>query len=540
MPTRNPVARVADAARASATVPSSKRFIVMPGTGFDPNATLAARVDAAAGRSPRRLSEPPRPNAAANGHSVHAAYRRATKAVPATGLAVVDSSPVDGALLVRAPGHTAASLQEQLPGSVVAPEKFYVLERALGKPWLLRLPRPQVTARTGAAAPTRTAVSSRHAFRVHVRDDHGRDLPDVTLTALIGRQAITGTTNKTGRARLAIHERFRTITRLYADPLHSAWSVFVDNVPISGATYTLTAPSLALSAKDARNAIYGRASAGSGRGVKVAVVDGGVGPHADLPIAFGTNTTTEEDTSLFEDGPEGHGTHVAGVIAARTAGPRRGEAPAVTLHAFRVFSASSPYASNFAIQKAILEAATMGCHLVNLSLGGGGDDIALRSAIDAAWELGCVCLAAAGNDGEGQVDFPASHEKVLAVSAIGLTGTWPEGTYYGEEVSRVTGTPLAGATPFRARFSNHGQGIALASPGLAIVSTIPRDRWGVMSGTSMATPVATGVLARLIEREGLHRMAPHRQRSEAIVKLARTRAVDLGLPLHTQGHGLLR
>jgi minor extracellular protease Epr len=61
-----------------------------------------------------------------------------------------------------------------------------------------------------------------------------------------------------------------------------------------------------------------------------------------------------------------------------------------------------------------------------------------------------------------------------------------------------------------------------------------------MSGTSMATLVATGVLARLIAQAGLHTMPPTATRSKAIVALARAHAVKLGLPRATQGHGLLR
>jgi subtilisin family serine protease len=112
-------------------------------------------------------------------------------------------------------------------------------------------------------------------------------------------------------------------------------------------------------------------------------------------------------------------------------------------------------------------------------------------------------VAATGNDGRGQVDYPARYSEVVAVSAIGLENSWPAGTFFGWTLSPHRGQAIGGHASFLAGFSNRGTKVALTAPGGAVLSTIFGGRWGVMSGTSMATPIATGVIARrLAEQPG--------------------------------------
>ncbi|WP_181179349.1 S8 family serine peptidase [Methylibium rhizosphaerae] len=222
--------------------------------------------------------------------------------------------------------------------------------------------------------------------------------------------------------------------------------------------------------------VYGKPGAGDGRGVRVGVVDTGVGPHPALKVEGGRNTTTEA-VQRFRD-EDGHGSHVAGVIAASAAGWRRGEASAVKLRAYRIFEAGDPYASTFAIQAAIKQAALDGCDLINLSIGDSMADAAVHDAVRFAWERGSVCVAATGNDGRGQVDYQARYPEAVAVSAIGLENSWPAGTFFEWTLSPHRGQAIGGHVSFLAGFSNRGTKVALTAPGVAVLSTIFGGRWG--------------------------------------------------------------
>jgi subtilisin len=165
--------------------------------------------------------------------------------------------------------------------------------------------------------------------------------------------------------------------------------------------------------------------------------------YPSLEVKRGLNTTAAESGRRFRD-EDGHGSHVAGVIASAAASWRRGEASAVELHAYRIFESGDPYASSFAIAAAIKDAANQGCDLVNLSIGDSMADDGIRDAVEFAWARGCVCVAATGNDGRGQVDYPARYTEAVAVSAIGLIGSWPAGTYLDWTLGTSRGKALGG------------------------------------------------------------------------------------------------
>ena len=166
----------------------------------------------------------------------------------------------------------------------------------------------------------------------------------------------------------------------------------------------------------------------AGQGVRVALVDTGVArDHPDIVVAGGRNCVTGEDPADY--GPNGHehGTHVAGIVAGRGRAPsgRRGVAPGAELHSYRAFGQGQGEATSFAIAKALDAAVQDGCDVVNLSLGGGGADPVVRAAVEEAQESGLIVVAAAGNDGRAPVAFPADLPDVVAVSALGRTGTFP-------------------------------------------------------------------------------------------------------------------
>lgn len=271
----------------------------------------------------------------------------------------------------------------------------------------------------------------------------------------------------------------------------------------------------------------------------VGVIDTGVGPHELLNVAGGLNTVTGENPTDHLDNGDGHGTHVAGIIAARgaTSAEIRGVAPGVTLRSYRVFGKGADGASNFSIAKAIERAVADGCDLINMSLGGGDADEATHSAIVDARAAGVLVFVATGNDDRDPVSFPASDSLSLAVTALGRKGTFPTGTTQAAEVVSPFGSDKAN---FIAGFSNVGPEVDLTGPGLGIISTIHNNRIAIMDGTSMACPAATGAAARLLAgKQEVLNMPRDQARSDAMAKAILQSIKNLGFPAHLQGSGLI-
>lgn len=193
-----------------------------------------------------------------------------------------------------------------------------------------------------------------------------------------------------------------------------------------------------------------------GKGVTVAILDSGIDyNHPDLGGGFGPGhkVVAGHDFVNNDDDPmddNGHGTHVAGIVAARAAEPDgiTGVAPDATLTAYKVMDDSgSGYVSDII---AGLEAATDPANphradVVNMSLGGPGDGTdPLGLAATAAVRAGVVVVAAAGNDGPGAgtVGTPASAEGVIAVGASTSGVRVPSASYvHGRTRELVQGAP---------------------------------------------------------------------------------------------------
>ena len=500
-----------------------KRFVVIPKGGLSRPVLTASGARSRSRSLARfaRLAGFPAPPA------------RTTKDSAPVPVQVVNTSPPDGAVLVSAEGLSLEDIQARVPeGTKVFEEQWYRLDRR-ARPWLAghaELKAPRVVA--GKAVPWTVTVRLAHEKRTLVKD--------VLVTVVLDEARAIGMECKTdrfGRARFVLGKNVTRLDALYLSPLHSAWPLALHGLKLPAKGLELQVLPIDLGAADARGLVYGQPEAGAGEGVRVGVVDTGVGRHSALLVAGGRNTT-EESPLRYRD-EDGHGTHVAGVIASAAAGWRRGEASRVELRAYRVFQAGEEETSTFAISAAIKQAVVDGCDLVNLSIGGGLADGAVQDAIEQTWAKGCVCVAAAGNDGEPQVDYPARYPRCLGVSAIGLDDSWPAGADLGWTLSDTRGKPLSGRESFFASFSNHGK-VALTAPGVAVVSTIFGNRWGAMSGTSMATPIATGVLARRLAASGVLAMPRDARRAEAIVALAAADAEDLGFTRSRQGDGLAR
>ncbi|MDQ3645276.1 MAG: S8 family serine peptidase [Actinomycetota bacterium] len=199
-----------------------------------------------------------------------------------------------------------------------------------------------------------------------------------------------------------------------------------------------------------------------------------------------------------------------------------------------MFARGSGLASSFAIAKALDQAVADGCELINMSLGGGAPDPVLQAAVEDARAAGSVCIIATGNDGQGQVSFPASDDMAIAVGALGRKGTFPADSAAIDDVRPPYGKD---EKDFVAAFSNTGPALDLIGPGVGIISTVPGG-YAEVSGTSMACPAVTGVAARIVASMGALGEKGDPARSAAISRPFLASARDLGFAPVMEGHGL--
>jgi subtilisin family serine protease len=222
----------------------------------------------------------------------------------------------------------------------------------------------------------------------------------------------------------------------------------------------------------------------TGTNVKVAVIDSGV-DRANPELNNGqvldgcdwvtSPTNVCRGTGVLDE--NGHGTHVAGIIAAKNDGfGVTGVAPDVTILPLRVLNADGTgWLSDIAA--AIDYAVANNAKVINLSLGGDLDYSLIRVSVERAVASGVTVVAAAGNGGNGAAaSYPAAYPGAIAVAA-------------------TTETNLI------ANYSNSGNYIDVAAPGSAILSSWPTGTgYARISGTSMASPHVAGLAALLIQR----------------------------------------
>jgi subtilisin family serine protease len=242
---------------------------------------------------------------------------------------------------------------------------------------------------------------------------------------------------------------------------------------------------------------------GSGSvGTAVAVIDTGIDPsHPDLNVAGGYNCSTGR---TFKDG-NGHGTHVAGTIAAKDdANGVVGMAPGAPLYAVRVLNnaGSGSWSSVICgINWVTANAASKGIKVANMSLSGSGSDgtcgsAALHQAICNSVGAGVTYVVAAGNSGtDFKGSVPAAYDQVLTVTAVA--------DFNGRPGGGAAATCRADVDDTAADFSNYAtlasdQSHTIAAPGVCILSTWKGGGYNTISGTSMASPHVAGTAALCI------------------------------------------
>ena len=388
---------------------------------------------------------------------------------------------------------------------------------------------------------TLASTSMRMPFAVNVVDLYGTPLPGVTVRAFtnrMGRIGVTGMTDIAGMAWLSVPDTERQFEVVEVVGPPGYWPAYARSVDLQQGALTMRCASIDFSLPGVADHFSLRGSDADGSGVTVGVIDSGVADHPDLTCNRAINLARNGTVSDVSD-TLGHGTHVCGIIAGRGAAGvgMRGVAPGVTLNVYKVFGAKPNETDSFALAKAIRLAVDDGCDLVNMSLGGYTDMPDVLREIQRARAMGVVCLAATGNKQRAPVTYPARYSSVLAVAASGRRHTYPAGA--SQELSETMPFGVDG-DDYVADFSNIGPEVGLISAGVGVVSTF-RKEYAVLDGTSMACPMATGVLARLLgNNHGLLHAYRDQRRSDAIVKLALGSARPLGFGPLYEGAGMLR
>ncbi len=257
--------------------------------------------------------------------------------------------------------------------------------------------------------------------------------------------------------------------------------------------------------------------------VNVAVIDTGIDyGHPDFINAGGTGTSVEQggqllrslDASIFNgvvtpEAPDGygHGTHVAGIVAAATNNGigTVGTGYNANIMSLRVVDAAG-YGTDSDIAQAIVYAVDHGALILNLSLGSYEYSQVEADAVNYAWRKNVLVIAAAGNDGNDKLNYPSALSKVLSVAATSRIST--------------------------ATYSNYGPFVGISAPGgdfdfeimwlLGVYSTMPTyyvtlndptqygaaQNYDYLMGTSMAAPHVAGVAAIRAGQKGYTRSTP--------------------------------
>jgi subtilisin family serine protease len=247
----------------------------------------------------------------------------------------------------------------------------------------------------------------------------------------------------------------------------------------------------------------------TGKGVRVGVVDTGVNmSHLDLAGNVKAGFDAISETEGVED-DNGHGTHVAGIIAAADNGfGVVGVAPEAHIYAAKSFDSKGKGMASDIIQ-GIAWCMEQGVRVINMSFGTVDSGKALELAISKAAEAGILLVAASGNTGgQNSVLYPARDPHVVAVAA----------STKDDQI---------------AAFSSSGPEVDITGPGTDVYSTYTGQRYKTLSGTSMACPHVTGVAALVLSG------VPDLSAKEVEGLICETATVITGFPREQQGAGLV-
>lgn len=266
--------------------------------------------------------------------------------------------------------------------------------------------------------------------------------------------------------------------------------------------------------------------ADKGKDVVIAIIDTGCDrDHPDLEdrIIGGRNFTTDYNDFKNYDDNQGHGTHVAGIIAA---GKNNdfvvGVAPEAKLLILKALSGNGTGTYEWiinAINYAIDWQGSNGekVKVINMSLGGSQDNHKLYKVIKEAVDNNISVVCAAGNRGDGSADtdeyeYPGSYNEVISVGAVDFERNFPD-------------------------FTNSNDEVDLVAPGVSILSTYPDKTVKKLTGTSMAAPHIAGAIA-LLNNSCKKEFGRELSEAEIYGQLIK-HTVSLGHDKKFEGNGLL-
>jgi thermitase len=276
----------------------------------------------------------------------------------------------------------------------------------------------------------------------------------------------------------------------YAEPNFILRASAIPNDPLFGQLYGLNNTGQTGGTPDADiDAPEGWDAAGLGSfpstgGAKVGIVDTGIqASHEDL-VGKVANCAKSQGALPILSGSiqvgscaddNGHGTHVAGTITANANNGKgvAGVAFNSPLAICKALGGPLGMGSTADVANCITWVHDQGAKVISMSLGGGASTT-LQQAVNYAWQNGgangSVLVAAAGNDGDATLEYPAAYPNVVSVAATDNRDQ-------------------------RASFSNANSDVEVAAPGVDVLSTYDDGGYTTLSGTSMATPHASGTTA---------------------------------------------
>lgn len=221
--------------------------------------------------------------------------------------------------------------------------------------------------------------------------------------------------------------------------------------------------------------------------IVIGVIDTGIDmKHPDLKnkLVEGYNIISQGKTPPMDD--NGHGTHASGIAAADTNNKVgiAGTCPKCKIMPIKALDAKGS-GDIFNVALGVIWAVDHGARVLNMSLGGPKNET-LKRAIDYALAKNVVVVTAMGNDGKNLKAYPAALPGVISVGAVDFSKA-------------------------RADFSNYGDWISVAAPGVQIMSTMPtykttmtefekEEGYDYLDGTSMACPIVAGIAGLVLSR----------------------------------------